>query len=470
MLLSVTELIGRLHPALVHLPIGILLIALLLQWLSQKPQYAIAHGVLKMLWAFGAASALLSCITGYILSVHDQYNDAAVALHMWSGIGVAAVSLLLFAKVSARQYDVLYKGGAVVLLLFIVAAGHLGGSLTHGSDYFLSALQNKSSSGDSVVIKPIADVQQAQVYNDIVKPILQTRCYSCHGENKQKAKLRLDDSTNILKGSEDGVVLKPGDAAHSDLVKSLLLPREDKKHMPPKEKAQLTPNQIALIQWWIDQGAPFTRTVATLTQPDAIKPALLSLQHEEMKKLPDTQVPTEPVTAADTSAIQALKRRGVVILPIAQGSNYLSANFSLAAQVHDSDLQLLQPLQKQLVWVKLGETGVTDGGLATLARCTQLRALWLNHTLVTDSGMKTLASLKNLSLLNLVGTQVTEAGVLQLKGLPQLKTIYLFQSKVAASHFTDLQTQFPHTQLDTGGYQVPTLATDTTEVKSKGLY
>src|SRR6476619_3749260 len=125
-LLSVSEFIGRFHPLLVHLPIGILLIALLLQWLSQKPRYAVSHGVLKLLWALGVASALVSCVTGYLLSIHDSYDDTAVALHMWCGIAVAAVSLLLFAKVSARQNDVVYKSGAVVLFLLITATGHLG--------------------------------------------------------------------------------------------------------------------------------------------------------------------------------------------------------------------------------------------------------------------------------------------------------------------------------------------------------
>jgi len=138
-LLSVTELIGRLHPLLVHLPIGILLIALLLQWLSQKQAYAVAHGVLKLLWGLGVASALLACITGYVLSVQGTYDDAAVALHMWSSIGVAAVSLFLFAKVVGRQYDAAYKIGAFVLLLLIVVASHLGASLTHGSGYLQGA-------------------------------------------------------------------------------------------------------------------------------------------------------------------------------------------------------------------------------------------------------------------------------------------------------------------------------------------
>lgn len=139
MLLSVSEFIGRFHPLLVHLPIGILLVALLLQWLSQKKNYAVSHAILKLLWALGAASALLSSVTGYLASVHKEYDDTAVALHMWCGITVAAVALFLFAKIAARQYDAMFKTGAIILLLLITATGHFGASLTHGSDYLTPA-------------------------------------------------------------------------------------------------------------------------------------------------------------------------------------------------------------------------------------------------------------------------------------------------------------------------------------------
>lgn len=464
-LLSVTEFIGRFHPLLVHLPIGILLIALLLQWLSQKKEYAIAHGVLKLLWGLGAAFALISCITGYLLSVHDEYDDTAVALHMWCGLAVAAVSLLLFAKVVARQNDTVYKIGAGALLLLITATGHFGGSLTHGSDYLFSALTADSSGNSNGTIKPIANVQEAQVYADIVKPIFQTKCYNCHGPQKQKGGLRLDDTARILKGGEDGPVLQLGDAENSDLMKSLRLPREHKEHMPPKEKPQLTPNQMALIHWWIDQGAPFSQKVVALPQPETIKPALAALQHGELKKVETAVVPATPVAPADAAAVAALKERGVVIRPVAQNSNYLMANFTTASAITDKEVRLLLPLKKQLVWLKLSGTPVSDSTLHTIGQCTNLYQLWLDHTPVTDAGLKALQPLKDLQTLNLVGTAVTAKGVLQLQSLKQLKSLYLYQTRINSVGWPQLQKAFPQTAIDTGGYSVPTLATDTTEVK-----
>lgn len=465
LLLSVSEFIGRFHPLLVHLPIGILLIAVLLQWLSQKEKYAVAHGVLKLLWALGAASALLSCITGYLLSVHNAYDDTDVALHMWSGIAVAAVSLLLFAKVAARQYDVLYKAGAGVLLLLLTVTGHLGGSLTHGSNYLFSTGDGRSAE-DTTAIKPVANVQEALVYSDVVKPILQSKCYSCHGPKKQKGDLRLDDSTRLMQGSEDGPVLVAGDAKNSELIKSLLLPREDKKHMPPKEKPQLTKAQIALLHWWVDAGAPFSKKIKELQQPEKMKPLLAALEHGESKKLDPAMLPAEPVAAGDAKAIAALKQKGVTVLPVAQGSNYLMVNFATATGIGDKDVVLLLPLKKQLVWLKLGNTAISDSALQAIGQCANLYSLSLNQTAITDAGLNALLPLKNLHTLNLVGTAVTANSVLQLHNLKSLKNLYVYQTRVKASDWPALKKAFPQTQIDTGGYTVPTLASDTTEVRA----
>ena len=128
------------------------------------------------------------------------------------------------------------------------------------------------------IIKPIPNVQEAYVYNDVVRPILQTKCYSCHGVNKQKGKLRMDDAVMLMKGGKDGKVIEPGNADSSELIKRLLLPVDNEDHMPPKEKPQPSESQIVLLQWWISQGASFVKKVKEVDQPDKIKPFLLALQ------------------------------------------------------------------------------------------------------------------------------------------------------------------------------------------------
>jgi mono/diheme cytochrome c family protein len=345
----------------------------------------------------------------------------------------------------------------------IIITGHLGGSLTHGTDYLTKGWTTKEDS-TTKEIKPITNVQEANVYADIVQPIFETRCYTCHNKSKKKGGLRLDDPSFILKGGKDGEVIKPGDADNSDMVRRLLLPRKDEDHMPPKEKPQLKENEIALLHWWIATGASFNKKVNELEQPEKIKPILLALQGKEIKKvMPD--VPEKPVEAANEKTLKQLHDRGVVVLPAARNSNYLSANFVTVDSITEKDISLLSSIKKQLIWLRLNDKKITDTMLGTISQLTNLTRLQLDHTGITDKGVGVLKSLANLQYLNLVGTAVTAQGVIQLKDLPHLQAIYLYKTFINSSEWQTLKNNFPKVTLDTGGYAVPIFETDTTIVK-----
>lgn len=139
------KFIGHLHPALVHLPIGILLVALLLIWLSKKEKYKISQETIKIVLLAGVFSAMLACITGYTLSTLDDYKKPLIIWHTWTGIGVVIASMLLYMKQSRKEFDLVYKIMIALLLILIVVAGHLGGTITYGKGY-LSIPPNDSDS------------------------------------------------------------------------------------------------------------------------------------------------------------------------------------------------------------------------------------------------------------------------------------------------------------------------------------
>jgi hypothetical protein len=87
-----------------------------------------------------------------------------------------------------------------------------------------------------------------------IEPILAKNCYECHDAKKQKAHLRLDSAAAVMRGSENGAVVIPGNSEKSPIVRRLLgLDGEDRM---PKDEDPLPAAQIALIRAWIDQGAP----------------------------------------------------------------------------------------------------------------------------------------------------------------------------------------------------------------------
>jgi len=454
-----SELIGRFHPLLVHLPIGILLLAALFQLLALKPKYASLHAATSIALFWGMISAILSCISGYLLSQSGDYEEELVDTHKWFAIATASISLIAY--FFNRWKNEFAKWVILLMVPLIFVTGHLGGSLTHGSDYLTKGLSGKDSLAGKEV-KPIADVQEANVYEEIIQPIFESKCYGCHNKSKKKGKLRLDEPAFILKGGKDGVVIKPGNADESDMMKRLLLPRNDEDHMPPKEKPQLKDNEIALIHWWIATGATFDKKAKELEQPEKIKPVLLALQKEVKKVLPD--LPQIPVAQADEKAIQKLKDSGIIVFPVARNSNYLTANFVTVDSLTSNDIALLLNIKKQLVWLNLGQKKIKDSLLVPIAQLTNLTRLQLDNTPITDKGLVPLQSLVNLQYLNLVGTKVTAQGVIQLKNLPKLQAIYLYKTFISSSDFPMLKNNFPKVTLDTGGYQVPTFETDTTLV------
>lgn len=99
-----------------------------------------------------------------------------------------------------------------------------------------------------------------------IKPVLETTCLSCHGQEKPKAGLRLISRADALKGGENGPALVPGKPTASRLYTSLVLAADQDELMPPKSKGgPLSKEKTDLIRRWIEQGAPWPDTVKLAT-------------------------------------------------------------------------------------------------------------------------------------------------------------------------------------------------------------
>ena len=464
MLLALPDLIGRFHPVLVHLPIGILLLACFFQWLTLKPRFAFLQPAIPVMLFWGMLGAVAACISGYMLSLSGDYDEDLVGRHQWLGITTAILSLVLYLLYQFSINERIARGVSFGIILLITITGHLGGSLTHGSGYLAEGLHSGDEGG--AALKPIPNIQEAALYADVVQPLFQARCYGCHGPNKQKGKLRLDKPESILKGGKDGKAIEPGKPDESEMIERLLLPPEDEDHMPPKEKPQLTRAEVTLLHWWIATGADFNKKVKELPQTNEIRPILHGLQSgaigDERKA---TDVPEAEVGKADEDAVERLKKASVMVMPVAKNSNYLSVSFVTASAGADSLIKLLEPLKKQLVWLKLDKAAINDADMDEIARLTTLTRLQLSNTNITDIGLEKLQTLKELQSLNLVGTKITTVGLAKLNGLKKLKNLYLYQTGVGNNDWSLLQKTFPATQIDSGKYTVPTLVTDTTVVK-----
>ena len=336
--------------------------------------------------------------------------------------------------------------------------------MTHGEDYLFESLIVEQKVDPMDKLKTIANTEEVILYQDIIEPILDSKCYSCHSSKKRKGDLRLDKVEFIVQGGKQGEIIEAGIPDSSTLYSRLMLPMEDEHHMPPNERPQLSSAEISIVQAWIEEGASFDKKVNHFTQAVKIKSYINSLIAQLQQ---EPLVPAKEVPAADATALSALQAKGVLILPLGNNTNYLSANFVNARSITDADLQLLIPLKKQLLWLNLGRTKITNEALKVIAELTALRQIHVEHTLISDDGIKHLMPLSELNSLNLVGTKITDQGLSYLTPLKKLKTIFVYQTAVTAKGLQELSSKLPDTRVDTGGYTLPSLASDTVVFRRK---
>ena len=449
------SLLGHFHPVLVHLPIGILLLAALFEWLGGSRRFGYLRASVPLMLYLGAGSAILSCASGWLLAGNGDYQGDTLLWHRWLGVGTAALATLAcFGR--GRRLLCTLAAGALIL------TGHFGGSLTHG-EHFLFAPLREAAEAAAPGIAPMADVQAAKAYQDLVAPVLATKCGGCHNAAKQKGQLRLDQPEWIRKGGKNGAILGGGDAAKSHLLQRIALPDSDDDHMPPKEKPQLTELEKILLQWWIEQGADFDKTVRDLPQSASVKAVLATLA----KGAPGAgvkamaEVPENPVAPAPAAILEQLRKQGVAVVPVAQNSAYLSANFVNAPTPSDTLLALLPQIARQLVWLKLSGVTLPPKAWATIGQLSALTRLHLDRSSCSDADLPHLLPLKNLQFLNLTGTKVSAAGVASLGALKSLRTLHLYQTEIRSADWGGLRARLPGVGLDSGGYVVGTLGTDT---------
>jgi len=115
-----------------------------------------------------------------------------------------------------------------------------------------------TASADESKLPPAATKANVTFVTDI-KPIFDTSCVKCHGDEKPKAGLKLTSLETTLKGTKEGKVVEPGNSAKSSLVLSVAYIGEEDHWMPPKNNkakiAPLTKEQVGLVRAWVDQGA-----------------------------------------------------------------------------------------------------------------------------------------------------------------------------------------------------------------------
>ena len=196
-----------------------------------------------------------------------KYRKKNVVCLFWCGFffGGGGAVLHFFAyrrgelkRIGVRKVYLLLLAGNMGLLAY---SGHLGGNLTHGSEYLwadapewiqdvVHKIEGKGGKAD-----PNAGSGEG-VYAEVIQPIFEEKCYQCHGEEKQKGDYRMDTLEGLFKAGESELdPIVAGRVMESFLAETITLPVADDLAMPPEGKTELTPEETLVILRWIWNGA-----------------------------------------------------------------------------------------------------------------------------------------------------------------------------------------------------------------------
>lgn len=245
---------GRLHPMVLHLPIGLLVGLLVLEIAAIRRNFDFSHHARGGLALLLAISAVAAAATGWLLSRETDYGGDTLTRHFWLGIGAAILSVFCAVLAQFARFRRLYAGVLPVTAVVIAAAGHLGAEITHGRDWLWAPFRASRPADTAARELSHSEEVGASAYMRIIAPIFEARCVECHGESKKKARLALHCHEAILAGSGNGPVIDRENPDQSELLRRLRLPLDDEERMPPPDHPQLTEEQILAIESWILSG------------------------------------------------------------------------------------------------------------------------------------------------------------------------------------------------------------------------
>lgn len=474
---DLVRFLGNFHPVVLHLPIGVFILIVLQELgaiFGRRHHEQVANTAMFPLF-FGAASAILAVIAGFLLyqGTDDYAGDPLAERHLWGGLIFAVAAVVTFIL---KAWTVALSGNPAFYRLLLFAsvsimgfASHDGASITHGEDHLtkyapdpIRTLLGMEKKAPEESAPAAADTGNQLVFTDIIHPILERRCVQCHKAGKAKGKYRMDSYELLVKGGKEGPGLEIGKSAESNIVIRMELPTDDEEHMPPEGKPDIEDHELAIVKWWIDNGADEKKSLNDFDVPAPVKEALAKLAPAGGKAAPgESDAPRETAAGHGSAKLpdEALKSSvagiskefpGALSFESQQSDLLTFTAVSLRGNLDDAAFRKLESVTPRFVTVDLSATKITDQAVAQLGTSKNLRLIRLAETGVTDASIDTLLKLPALESINLYGTKVTDAGVSKLSAMTNLKRLYLWKTAVTPDTIKTLQEKLPKCEIVTG--------------------
>lgn len=436
---------GRFHPLIIHFPIVLVFLVLVFEVLKHFKIGPVSANLIGFILAIALLGSLVAVGLGFLLFYTGEYSGDIMQQHLWGGV-ILTASLSMACFLFLHNYQSASSGSYFAYFSVLVFANvalfytsHQGGSLTHGSEFLTEYLPSIHKQDNDWVPKPM---EEMLVFEDMIIPIMDKKCMSCHNSNKTKGGLILTSYEDILQGGKsEHPTLKPGDLGQSELYQRVMLPRDDDKHMPPDGKVPLTQEEVTLLEWWITNGAEPELLVQEAAQDPKMQPFIttfISDLETQRKARYMQQKELESMIVSVSSG----NRYKLSLDEFGDGKIALSMSFP-PTSFEDNDLIDLQPLFPQISKASMVSSNITDDALYYVAQMSSLRELYLQQTKINGSGLVFLGNLSKLQLLDLSKTAIEDGHLLHVLKIESLQDLYLNSTQVSTEVIKAIQVNRP---------------------------
>ena len=279
---------GAFHPVVVHLPIGVLMVAVLLQLATFVPRLRYLSVALPWLYGFGFAGAVGAVISGWVLA---GPVGAGWDTHRWFGVGTLFLSGVLFsisvrhAFASPTRVATMVTAGLGLVTLGITGyTGHLGGGLSYGEGHFQQyAPAVFAKALDTLAALDMADRDSTNVYAELVHPIFVEKCIDCHRPRLDRGGLVMTTFAGLKRGGSEGDAIGAGTSG--ELWRRVTFPTDHPRFMPSRGHA-LDYDQLTVLRSWLDAHLDSAATVEAWQPDEETLSAIKRLYRKDLRPLP----------------------------------------------------------------------------------------------------------------------------------------------------------------------------------------
>tara|TARA_X000000950_G_scaffold21945_1_gene23612 strand:- start:2009 stop:3325 length:1317 start_codon:yes stop_codon:yes gene_type:complete len=423
---------------LVHLPIGFLILAILIEIYCSIFKIRINQRIINFTWFVAFFSSIITTTLGLLIAETGHYIDENLFMHKVFGLSLTAVTfvswffrLSFFSNLFSSTFKTLSNSVIVVLLTL---TGHYGGNLTHGETYLVDYAPDNIK---KLVVKKNKyvelDIDSVEIYNDLIQPIFNQKCVSCHNKDILRGNLNMDSYSNLLKGGSSGNPINKSEPRKSLLIKRITMPTSELKYMPP-DGEPVSFDEIKTLIWWINNLDKSNENLASLKVEDDIKESLemlYSINFNEKQWFEKIIV-----EKLDESLIQGIDNTVFQIKYISDEKKFLSVKY-LKKNVSLSDIEKLQKIGGNITYFTAKSSNLSNDMIKSISNFENLVKLEIQDNNIDDESIEILQSLNNLEILNIHKTKITSKAIDALKKFKNLKRAYVWGTSISKSDIDD---------------------------------